>query len=215
MNYQGAKHTNRAMVKNKRDSIEMEKPHSVSGSITDFGKDTVNKVRDSFGDMGRGIFDQIIGNYDLHTEENGQNPETSQENANVEQKPSVKLEGGNLFSFRNIEEERQMNEIKKQIKQEIELIKKADKALLAEVKDVENLIINTHSEKTGVYDLRFMQIILKVLELVRAKLSESKTWMEAFMSKKAKRGSAFAVRSKKAGTSYSMSQELSNSRSVQ
>jgi len=35
------------------------------------------------------------------------------------------------------------------------------------------------------------------------------------VSKKKKRGSLFAVRSKKAGTQYSMSQELSNARSVQ
>jgi len=39
--------------------------------------------------------------------------------------------------------------------------------------------------------------------------------MQALMSKKQKRGSAFGSRSKKQGTAYSMSQELSNSRSVQ
>ena len=47
------------------------------------------------------------------------------------------------------------------------------------------------------------------------KTGESRTWMQALMSKKAKRGSAFAARSKKQGTAYSMSQELSNSRNVQ
>jgi hypothetical protein len=196
--------------------MEREKPLSVSGSITDFSRDTVSKVRDSFGDMGRGIFDQLVGNYDLQPEKNS--PEHSSENTHEEEKPSVKLEGGNLFNYRRIEEDRQMHEIKeliKQIKQEVEMIKKADKALMSEVQDVEGIAINSIPENAGIYHLRFLQLVLKVLELVRAKLGESKTWMQAFMSKKAKRGSAFATRSKKAGTSYSMSQELSNSRSVQ
>ncbi len=217
MNYQGAKHTPRSVGKTKRDSIEMEKPHAVSGSITGFGKDTVNKVRDSFGEMGQGIFDQLIGNYDLPVNENSHSSEISSQDETKAQ-GKVRLEGGNLFSFRAIEEGRQMNEIKeliKHIREEVELIKKADKALMSEVNDVEKITINTLPEKPGIYHVRFLQLILKVLELVRAKIGESKTWMQAFMSKKAKRGSAFAVRSKKSGTSYSMSQEISNARSVQ
>ena len=168
--------------------------------------------------MGKGIFDQLVGNYDLQPDENAQSSEVSHEKDNKEPEPSVRLEGGNLFNYRRIEEDRQMQEIKeliKQIKQEVEMIKKADKALMDEVQDVEKLTINSLPEKAGIYHVRFLQLVLKVLELVRAKLGESKTWMQAFMSKKAKRGSAFAVRSKKSGTSYSMSQELSNSRSIQ
>ena len=218
MNYQRVKQTTRNMVKTKNDSIEREKPVAVSGSITDFGKDTINKVRDGFGDMGKGIFDQLVGNYDLQSNENVQSPKNSKETHDKEQKPSVRPEGGNLFSYRHIEEDRKLHEIKeliKQIKQEVEMIKRADKALMSEVRDVEKLTINSLPEKAGIYHVRFLQLILKVLELVRAKLGESKTWMQAFMSKKAKRGSAFVVRSKKAGTAYSMSQELSNSRSIQ
>ncbi|MCX6732754.1 MAG: DUF5660 domain-containing protein, partial [Candidatus Roizmanbacteria bacterium] len=63
--------------------------------------------------------------------------------------------------------------------------------------------------------VKFLEIVLQILRSVRAKVGESSTWMQALMSKKKKRGSLFASRSKKQGTAYSMSQELSNSRSIQ
>lgn len=214
MNSQSSKHTNRVMGRNTHDSIEHESS-TVSGTLSSFGKDTANKIVDGFTDMGKGIFDQLLGQYE----------QAQQQDANIEQLPpeqplqgSFKLEGGTLFNYRNIEEERQMTEIKQlieQIKQEVKMIKKADAALMSEVKDIEKLTIDTLPEKPGIYHIRFLEVVLKVLELLRTKISESGTWMEALMSKKAKRGSAFAANSKKKGTQYSMSQEISNARSVQ
>jgi hypothetical protein len=70
-------------------------------------------------------------------------------------------------------------------------------------------------EKPGIYHVRFLEIIVNVLRALRAKINESSTWMQALTSKKKKRGSLFAVRAKKKGTQYSLSQELSSARSVQ
>jgi len=110
---------------------------------------------------------------------------------------------------------RQIKELTEHIKQEIELIKKADKALLSEVSDIENLTMESLPQKPGVYHVRFLELILSILKTIRTKIGESKTWMQALMSRKKKRGSLFLALSKKKGTQYSLSQELQSTRSVQ
>jgi uncharacterized coiled-coil protein SlyX len=124
-----------------------------------------------------------------------------------------------LFSYNQYFEQevigKKINELLSQIKQEVELIKKTEKSLINEVKDIENLTIEEPQKKTGVYHIRFLEILLSILKEVRKKVSESKTWLEALMTKKKKPGSLFAARTKKMGTQYSLSQELQTTRSVQ
>lgn len=110
---------------------------------------------------------------------------------------------------------KQIKELTEQIRREIEALKKADASLIREVKDIEKLTINELPEKPGVYHVRFLEIVLNILRVLRAKVGESKTWLQALMSRKKKRGSLFVVRSKKQGTQYSLSQELQSARSVQ
>ena len=216
MNYHSSSKTSRDMSKNKHDSIELEKSTSLSGTLSSFGKDTIQKVGEGFSDVGKGIFEQLLNNYDSSMEKAAEQDAQKQEEA--PKQGTFRMEGGNLFNYRNIEEERQMSEIKQlleQIKKEVDAIRKADKALMSEVNEIDNLTIETLTEKPGIYHIRFLEVVLQVLELMRSKISESGMWMQAMMSKKAKRGSAFAANSKKKGTQYSMSQELSNARSIQ
>ncbi len=216
MNYKSSTNTKRNIANNNRDSLERETSTSLSGTLSSFGKDTVQKVGEGIVDTGRGIFDQLLGQYEQASEQDSA-LQREQEKQQESSQGANRLEG-TLFSFRDVEEERQMREIKElieQIRQEVKMIKKADAALMTEVKDIEKLTIDTVPEKPGIYHIRFLEVVLKVLELLRTKISESGTWMEALKSKKAKRGSAFASNTKKKGTQYSMSQELSNARSVQ
>lgn len=216
MNYKSSTNTKRNIANNNRDSLERETSTSLSGTLSSFGKDTVQKVGEGIVDTGRGIFDQLLGQYEQASEQDAA-LQREQEKQQESSQGANRLEG-TLFSFRDVEEERQMKEIKElieQIRQEVKMIKKADAALMTEVKDIEKLTIDTVPEKPGIYHIRFLEVVLKVLELLRTKISESGTWMEALKSKKAKRGSAFASNTKKKGTQYSMSQELSNARSVQ
>ncbi len=110
---------------------------------------------------------------------------------------------------------KQIKELTEQIKKEIEFIKKSDRSLISEIQDVENLAINSLPEKPGIYHIRFLEIVLRILRSLREKVGESRTWLVALISKKKKRGSLFASLSKKKGTQYSMSQELSTARVVQ
>lgn len=124
-----------------------------------------------------------------------------------------------LFSYQEYYEKelvkKQIKELIEQIKKEIELIKKADKSLLTQVSDIENIAVEQLPEKPGIYHIRFLEIVLRILQSLRQKIGESKTWLSAMISRKKKRGSLFLSLSKKKGTQYSLSQELQSARSVQ
>jgi hypothetical protein len=185
-------------------------------SLRELGTSTAKNTANAFGKIGGGMLDQFFGGQN-DDEESNLNPEFNfkkEANKGKSGKQEVKI-----FNYQEYYEttliKRQIKELTEAIKNEIDMIKKADASLINDVKDVENLTINGLPEKPGVYHIRFLELVLSILRTLRAKVGESKTWLQALMTKKKKRGSAFASRSKKQGTQYSMSQELSNSRSVQ
>lgn len=105
--------------------------------------------------------------------------------------------------------------LKAEIRREIEAIKQANRTLISEVEEIEKATIETTPEKAGIYQVRFLEFLLSLLHNFRAKVTEAKTWLAAMQTKKKKRGSLFAVRSKNKGTQYSLSQELQTTRSIQ
>lgn len=186
-------------------------------SLKDFGSSTARNVGDSLKDLGAGMLDQLLGaNKNQENEDN--NKDQSSQSQEKKTSPRSKKEA-NIFNYNEYHESVLVkNEIKnlvEQIRKEIQYIKKADASLMQEIKDIEKIAIDSLPEKPGIYHVRFLEIVLRALRLMREKIGESNTWMQALQSKKKKRGSLFAVRSKKSGTQYSQSQELSTSRSVQ
>ncbi len=109
----------------------------------------------------------------------------------------------------------QLSELMNQLKIEIAEIKRRNESMIAEVSRIENQALQSLPEKAGIYHVRFAELLLEMLRGLKAKMGEANTWMLAMMSKKKKRGSAFMANTKKKGTQYSLSQELSNARSVQ
>lgn len=187
-------------------------------SLKDFGTSTVKNVGSSFKDLGTGMLDQFFGGFEDDDNDEMMGKEFQPHSKEQKVSPKAKKEA-NIFNYNEYHEsvlvKKEIRQLVEQIRKEIEYIKKADKSLLNDVRDIEKIAIDSLPEKPGVYHVRFLEIVLRTLQLLRQKMGESKTWMQALMSKKKKRGSLFAVRSKKAGTQYSMSQELSNARSVQ
>jgi len=185
-------------------------------SLRELGTSTAKNTADAFGKIGDGMLDQFFGGPDYHEEdEMGNEFNFKKESLKLKsKKQEVKI-----FNYQEYYEttliKKQIRELTEAIKKEIEMIKRADASLIKDVRDVENLTINSLPEKPGIYHIRFLELVLNILRTLRAKVGESKTWLQALMTKKKKRGSLFVVRSKKQGTQYSMSQELSNSRSVQ
>ncbi len=185
-------------------------------AISNFGQSTVNNAFDSFKKIGSGMINQLVGYHEVDNNNEKNNPEKLKKQIDKLKKEKKQ---GNIFRFTEYQEnvliKKQIKELTEQVKREIETIKKTDKSLLAEVKEVEKLTINDLPEKPGVYHIRFLEIVLSILRAVRAKVSESKTWLQALISKKKKRGSLFAIRTKEKGTQYSLSQELQVTRSIQ
>lgn len=185
-------------------------------TIRDFGSSTVQSTTNEFKKIGSGMFDQFFGNGDYGYSENSQ--ETNKFNPKELAKSSKKQEF-KVFNYNEYYEnelvKRQIKELSEMIKREIEMIKRSDASLLNEVKDIQNLTLDSLPNKVGIYHIRFLEIVLNILRTLRLKIGESKTWLQALVSKKKKRGSLFVTRSKKQGTLYSMSQELQNARSIQ
>ena len=185
----------------------MQKPNAKSNR----SKNPKNPL-ETLSDVGNGMLDQFFG-YNEAGEDLEFAPQT-QESKKKSGKQEFKV-----FNYTEYSEttliKRKINELTDLIRKEIEFLKKENSALASEVKDVEKLTINELPEKPGIYHVRFLELVLNVIKHLRAKVGESKTWLEALVSKKKKRGSLFAARSKKQGTQYSLSQELTSARSVQ
>jgi hypothetical protein len=120
-----------------------------------------------------------------------------------------------LYDAREQQEKRTMQELLRKIHEEIESLKRANAILSQEVKDIEKLTLSSADDQEGVYHIRFLELVLSFLKTLRAKVTESNTWLEAMQSKKKKRGSLFASLSKSKGTQYSQSEEHKVTRSTQ
>lgn len=137
-----------------------------------------------------------------------------------EQKPQPRTEF-TIFSqvhhAETVENAKKVDTLLAQVKEQVDVIQNYNKSIQSEIKDIEKVLITGVAEgnKKGSYIENILEVFLFVLRNLTSKLGEAKTWLSAMETKKAKRGSAFAARSKKKGTAYSMSQELSNARSVQ
>lgn len=199
----------------KKNSTGLDQKNPLE-TLRDLGGSTAKKTADAFGSIGGGMLDQFFGSSDYDDDnEFGLPTNIKKESAQKsKQKQEVKVFNYQEY-YENTLIKKQINELTEQIKKEIEAIKKGDAALLQEVKDIEKLTIESLPEKPGVYHIRFLEIVLGILRTLRAKIGESKTWLQALVSRKKKRGSLFAVRSKKSGTQYSLSQELQSARSIQ
>lgn len=168
----------------------------------------------------RVFFDQFFGsqgNYSSDFSRFEQSPVSSPWQKK-EQKPPQRLEF-TVFKQEDYREKylipKQIKELVEEIRKEIIAIKRSQQAVLAEVENVEKVVLQTTPDKPGVYHVRFLEILLSFLKVLRAKVGEAKTWLQAMMAKKKKRGSLFLHLSKKKGTQYSLSQELQTARAVQ
>lgn len=181
-------------------------------ALRDVGSSVADGLGGAARDMTTGFFDQMFGSSSapdrLPSPEQPRQPEQRP-------RPAAQKEFKNIWSFQQEQEMRTIRELVEQIKQEIKLLKQADKAFLNEVKDIEKITMEELPYNPGIYHIRFMELVIQILRTLRMKINESRTWLVAFQSKKKKRGSTFTSMSKKKGTSFSQSQELATARAVQ
>ena len=179
-------------------------------ALHNMGSDIVGGTASSIKDIGTGVFDQLLG-----VDKTPSSSEKLQHKSDEKPRRSGNREIKTIWTFQQEQETRTIRSLIEQLKHEMKLIKQADSSLMSEIKDIEKLTLDSLPEKPGIYHVRFLELLISILATLRAKINESRTWLMAFQSKKKKRGSAFASMSKKKGTQFSLSQELSNARSVQ
>ncbi len=186
-------------------------------TIADLGSSSLRQTAQELGGIAGGVFDQFMGENDYDDDEYDI---PHKEKQKVE--PTKKKEAKPVFRFHEHHENYtvkqeivEIQQLIEQVKQEIKMIKQQNQAMLAEVKDVEKLTLGSSKESSKPYDSSFLEVILSLLRTIRLKIGESNTWLQAMVSKRKKRGSAFAVRTKSMGTQYSLSQELQVTRNVQ
>lgn len=184
-------------------------------------------VTETVAESGQAIVNVFAGSILSAIFGNSENSSQYKETDKVQKKPEIltssrSLEGGHLFNLGEVEAQRKIAEITSLIealKKEINALKTATSNLSTEVNDADNYAINSTQEKnqdqSGAYFIHFLETLLGVIRSFRLKVNNSSNWMEALRSKKAKRGSAFMTNTKKKGTQYSQSQELTLTRSVQ
>lgn len=181
--------------------------------LSSIGKDISSSLNSTFG---TGLVDSF---FNQGRNESGYSPENAYKSPFETPKRSVIREFRNIFSrpehYETKERPHQIEYLHKQIVQEIHAIKSANAAFISEVKDIDNITVENMKGKEGIYYVRFLELIISILKTLRMKINESRTWLGAVQGRAKKKGGAFGARAKKHGTSFSMSQELSNARSVQ
>ena len=125
--------------------------------------------------------------------------------------PSEKIERKESFKKPAYEARREFilfSVREQQIAKEIEAIRVELITLVKTVKEVDFTITKAVMEipvKPGVYHVRFLERIRRLLKLIREKLENSQTWLKQFMSKKKQR--MYWSLYKKKGTSFGLSGE--------
>ncbi|NTU46818.1 hypothetical protein HGA88_04280 [Candidatus Roizmanbacteria bacterium] len=206
----------RPMKQTKSTTVTRQDTPERLNDLRGVGSALVNGTGQAFEDIGTGIFEQL---FNLPSADDGTflpRREQKQEQT-IENKPPAVNKMVNkidIFSFRETSEKQQIEQYLQQIRELTTTIKKSGNAPMDQMRDIEKMTLENWTDKPGVYHIRFLEIIISLLKLINKKISNSNTWLDAMVSKKQKRGSAFLSRSKKMGTSYFLSEELKLTRNT-
>jgi len=195
---------------NKQKTVTSNQVKNPLETLREMSGETVKSAASGFTDMSSGFFDQFLGSGYNETTPQKETPQ-----ANKERAPffAPRREFKTIWSMQQEKETRTIKELLVEVKREVKMIQKADSSLMTEVKDIDKLTIEMTQTRTGIYDIRFLEVVISILKTVRAKIAESQTWLSTFRGKESKKG--FRSLSKKKGTKFSMSQELNAARSIQ
>ena len=112
-----------------------------------------------------------------------------------------------VFSYETTRQDYQLkqetNQILTELKKQVTLLQKSEKALSAEISKVK---IDALPPKTGIYYLRYFEWLMAVIRGLRFKIEEGRNWLSTFNQRKSKKMGYWKIY-KKHGTTFGMSQE--------
>lgn len=179
----------------------------IKNNFENLGSDLLATVGDSVKNSTRDIADALIG----------KSPDVSLserpfvQDKKVERKEPVRARKIEMvFNYQEMQEERrirhEIQELMKEIKTELHFLKIQNTAL---TEDVSKISLQELPKKAGIYHLRFLEFIVKLLRSIRNKISEGRLWLQISFEKK--RLKKFWFMAKKKGTKFLMSKELTQS----
>lgn len=182
------------------------KPGNFAGS---FFEQLNDNLKDETGKFASGIGNSILGRFP--TDSNGVGEQRAYPPLSPEFMPPLKKKQRSpeiaLFTYReredNLKTRDQIKHLMNEISRQIILIQKEQKAVLNEAAKI---TVEQLPEKPGIYHIRFLEWVLKTLQDLRKKVSESSEW---FNMVRGKRKNGFWGMAKKHGTQFSMSGERS------
>ncbi len=204
---------------------------SIGEQLKEVGSDIVKGTTQEIKNIGSGFFQQLLG---LDNKPAAKTSESQRDIKNrkemeeqikdrVEQTRSAKISSERrnitIFSFteyrENVLVKRRIEALITEIRKEVEQFRQTTSAISTEIEEIAKTTLSPLPEKVGVYHIRFLEFLLSLIKNLRAKTADSKSWLEALVTRKKKRGSLFAAFAKKKGTQYSLSEELKLTRSTQ
>lgn len=163
------------------------------------------------GQASRGILDSLLGRESQ--------PEQKQSFAEQFHPGAINRE---IFSFSNHHENKlipqEILKLKEAINIEVARLKSVNNSVADQITNIQRETLSSMPEKAGIYQVRFLETLLSMVRLLRARVSEAGTWLTAINAKKAKRGSLYKKQTKsgsKNSVTHMLSQEKSVARSTQ
>lgn len=112
-----------------------------------------------------------------------------------------------VFNYLERQTQAQLNHELKQltevVKKELDSVKTQTSGL---VSDVSRITVEELPQQAGIYHLRFLEFIVKLLRSIRTRISEGRLWLQTTFEKKNKK--KFWKLAKSKGTKFSLSKEL-------
>ena len=175
----------------------------VKDSFEAVGSDILQDTRDSAKSMFGDLNSQLFGGPD-----NSYSQERTQTGFTQEKKEPKRIRRTEIiFNYLEKQEQSRLNSeishLMKEVKKEIDMLKLQDKAL---IEDVSKLTMGELPKNAGIYHLRFLEFIVKLLRSLRQKISEGRLWLQTTFDKKKQKKFRHMAKSK--GTKFSLSKEL-------
>lgn len=176
----------------------------VKDSFENIGADLLtnfkNTASDGFKDINSQLFD--LDSFNSFDKENSESrfPKEKKE-------PKLIKKTEIVFNYLEKQEQQRLTSelggLMQEVKKEIEMLKVEDKSL---VNDISKLSLEQMPKNPGIYHLRFLEFIIRLLRTIRQKVSEGRLWLQTTASKRSQK--TFRHLAKTKGTKYSMSKEL-------
>ena len=185
----------------------------VKDSFENLGDDFLANLRNSAKSSAADINSQLFGSYSPAEDDHEASRDSFSEeflnpNFRQEKKEPKRIRKTEIvFNYLEKREQHRLSseisQLMDSVKTEIEMLKMEDKSL---VNDISKLSINEMPKNPGIYHLRFLEFIIRLLRTIRQKISEGRLWLQTTSSKRMQK--KFRHLAKTKGTKFSMSNEL-------